>query len=171
MILTKVNYNRNHIHKGMYCGLNLKPINDLYLRSVATTYGIELYPEYPPHITLIYDETTDVTDSIFNSVRAYFEELSTRSLPSSRIECDSAIVFENPEMSHLVLPVSNSLPRIFNNKLIQAGLKHSFDEYTPHVTLTSHTDAEYLKQVAKIIASYKAVYECTEFEINNVHTD
>lgn len=104
-----------------------------------------IVPTGKHHITLMYSEGTNVpTDKIKNAI----EWMSgSRTAKSKSVDVfDSQ---ENPSLGCIVLKIESDHLQNVHEELKRIGLRHSYSEYKPHVTLAYDVDIEEARTIAK----------------------
>lgn len=134
-------------------------MNGNYVAVNCTTNAFELLGlektslDYHPHITLMWSECSDkdhtyVKDLVTNM--SAFKMAKTHKLKPTRVE-----LFENKNGGvSVVLVVEHGCLKYIHQMLALVGLKHSFPEYTPHMSLTYNTPkqaAEELKRTTELM--------------------
>ena len=109
--------------------------------------------DHHPHITLMWSEFSDKDHTYMKDLvtnMSAFKMAKAHKLKPTRVE-----LFENKNggMS-VVLVVEHGCLKYIHQMLALVGLKHSFPEYTPHMSLTYNTPkqaAEELKRTTELM--------------------
>lgn len=105
-----------------------------------------------PHVTLMYSKSTNIPDASVNKVVGSFPEKVSATFGGVKI-------FDDGDDKHAVVLglVSDEL-HTMHGALSTVGLKHSYDDYEPHVTYAynmSRPEAEILKTELEAIYGTK----------------
>lgn len=97
-----------------------------------------------PHITLVYSKESSVDkDKLLDNVRSKFKEYGIAKITSA----DKFDSQEDDSLACIVLKLDAPLLRKINSYIITVGdIKHSYDEFEPHLTLfydVKKEEAEY----------------------------
>lgn len=134
-------------------------MNGTYVAVNCTTNAFELLGleetslDYHPHITLMWSEHSDKDHTYLKDLvtnMSAFKMAKAHNLNPTRVE-----LFENKNGGvSVVLVVEHGCLKYIHQMLSLLGLKHSFPEYTPHLSLTYNTPrqaAEELKRTTELM--------------------
>ena len=134
-------------------------MNGNYVAVNCTTNAFEILGleetslDYRPHITLMWSEHSDKDHNNLKDLvtkMSAFKMAKAHKLKPTRVE-----LFENKNGGvSVVLVVEHGCLKYIHQMLALVGLKHSFPEYIPHMSLTYNTPsqtAEELKRTAELV--------------------